>query len=253
MSRAQLLRPFPQFSGVGSTLNGGFSWYHALSLRAEKRFSHGLTVQGTYTWSKYMEAVDKLNASDPYPHHVVAAGDRPQHLVISGIYELPFGRLKYWGDGWPAWAGHILGGWSVQGVYQGQSGPPLGFGNTAFYGSLHDIVLPRGQRKVERWFNTEAGFERDPRRQLGSNLRTFPMRLTGLRADGFNNLDLSAFKTFRLAEGLRLQLRGEANDALNHALFAGPNTGPVNTLFGTVSATNWNEQRKITVSARLMW
>ena len=253
VSRGQLLRPFSQFLGVGTTLNGGFSWYHALSLRAEKRLSHGLTIQGTYTWSKFMQAVDKLNASDPYPHHVVSAGDRPQHLVISGIYEFPLGRRRHWGGGWPGWADHFLGGWSVQGVYQGQSGPPIGFGNIAFYGNLHDIVLPRGQRKVERWFNTEAGFERDPRRQLGSNLRAFPLRLTGLRADGINNLDLSLFKTFRLAESIRLQLRAEANDALNHALFAGPNTSPVSTLFGTVSSTNWTEQRKISVSARLMW
>ena len=43
------------------------------------------------------------------------------------------------------------------------------------YGNIEDIVLPKSQRTVDRWFNTEAGFERNNARQLGSNLRTFPL------------------------------------------------------------------------------
>ena len=62
------------------------------------------------------------------------------------------------------------------------------------------LVLPRSERTADRWFNTAARFERDPRNQLASNIRMFPLRLTGLRADGFNNWDLSLFKNFRIAE-----------------------------------------------------
>jgi len=50
---------------------------------------------------------------------------------------------------------------------------------------------------------------------------------------------------------VNLQLRAEAVDAFNHAMFNAPNTAPANTLFGTVNATIWSEQRKITVAARL--
>ncbi|MEK7406934.1 MAG: carboxypeptidase-like regulatory domain-containing protein [Acidobacteriota bacterium] len=253
VARSQLLRPYPHFSGISSTLSGGFSWYHALHLRAEKRFSHGYTLTASYTWSKFMEAVERLNDSDPHPHHVVSPQDRPHHLVASGIFEFPLGRRKHWGSAWPGWADAVLGGWSVQAIYSGQSGAPVGFGNISFLGNLHEIVVPRSQRRVERWFNPEAGFVRDPRLTLGSNLRAFPLRLTGLRADGYNTWDLSLFKTFRIAERFKLQLRAEGQDALNHAMFGGPNANPVSTLFGTVNTTAWTEQRKITLSARLSW
>jgi hypothetical protein len=88
---------------------------------------------------------------------------------------------------------------------------------------------------------------------LGSNLRAFPLRLTGLRAGGWNNWDLSLFKTIRLHERVSLPLRAEAQDALNHAMFQAPNTAPATTLFGTVNATIWSEQRKITMAAKLIW
>ncbi|MFB3829686.1 MAG: carboxypeptidase-like regulatory domain-containing protein [Bryobacteraceae bacterium] len=254
VGRNQLLRPFPQFAGLSTTLDAGISWYHSLQVRAEKRFSHGYTLQASYTWSKFMEAIEKLNPTDPHPHHVISPQDRPQRIVLSGIYELPFGRKRRFLSQSGKFINGVFGGWSVQGIYQGQSGPPLGFGNILFYGGdIHDIVLPRGERTVERWFNTDAGFEKDSRKALGSNIRTFPLRLTGLRQDGYNNLDLSVFKNFTIREGLRFQLRGEAQDSLNHAMFAAPNLAPANTLFGSVNGIVGTEQRRITIAGKLSW
>jgi hypothetical protein len=252
VSRANLLRPFPHFSDVNTTEWDGFSWYHAGHVRFDRRFSKGFSLQGTYTWSKFMASTDRLNAQDLRTHDAIAAADRPHHIVINGTWQLPFGRGKAV-NLTRAWADWAAGGWSIQAIYQWRSGPPIGFGNIIYRGNLADMVLPRGERKVERWFNTSAPFERDPAKQLANNLRTFPLRLTGLRADGWNNWDLSLFKTFRLREGVRLQLRAEAQDALNHAMFNAPNTGVTNTLFGTVNGTIWSEQRKITVAAKLMW
>ncbi len=190
---------------------------------------------------------------DLAPHHVVATPDRPRHLTVSGVFELPLGRGRRWLNQAPKLLDGVVGGWAVQAVYNVQSGAAIGFGNILFYGRLQEMVLPRSERRVERWFNTAAGFERDPRRQLDSNIRTFPLRLTGLRSDGFNNWDISAHKEFRIRERLRFQLRAEAQDALNHAMFAAPNTAPTNTLFGQVSASIWGEQRRIAVGGKLMW
>ena len=245
VARSQLLTPYPHFTSITSTLSGGYSWYHALTLRAEKRFSHGYTLQAGYTWSKFMEAVDKLNGTDPHLTHAISPQDRPHHLTVSGIYELPFSTR--------GWLRRVVEGWSVQGMYQGQSGPPMGFGNIIFNGNLHDIVLPRAERTVERWFNTDAGFDRDSRNVLGSNLRQFPPRLTGLRADGFNTFDLSVIKNIRLHERLAFQLRAEAQDALNHAMFGSPVAAPTNTQFGQVTNTIWSEQRKISLTGKLTW
>ncbi|MDZ4802495.1 MAG: hypothetical protein SGI92_30420, partial [Bryobacteraceae bacterium] len=110
--------------------------------------------------------------------------------------------------------------------------------------------IPSGQRSVERWFNT-AGFERDPAKQLAWNVRTFPLRLSGLRQDGFNQWDMSLFKNFRITERFRAQLRAEAQNALNTAMFGAPNTAPANTLFGQVTATQFPEQRRISLALKL--
>ncbi|MBM3764886.1 MAG: hypothetical protein FJW32_05805 [Acidobacteria bacterium] len=250
VSRASLLRPYPHFNGLTMTVNDGFSWYHAGTVRVERRFTKGFSAGGHWTWSKFMEAVERLNGQDLHPHHVVSPQDRPHHFALNGMWELPFGRGRAWMNGNSRWLDAVAGGWSINAIYQWQSGAPVNFGNVIFRGNVRDIVIPYADRTVERWFNT-SGFERDPGRQLENNLRTFPLRFTGIRADGWNNWDLSLYKMFSLSERWKLQLRAEAVDALNHAHFGGPNAAPTNTLFGTVNNTIWSEQRKITVAARI--
>ncbi|MBM3725270.1 MAG: carboxypeptidase regulatory-like domain-containing protein [Acidobacteria bacterium] len=240
VSRNQLVVPYPHFASINTTTGQGYSWYHAGHLRFDRRFGSGYLVGASYTWSKFMEAVELLNAADPMPHRVISPQDRPHHLVVHFQAELPWARNRW------------FGGWSTQAIYQWQSGPPIGFGNAIYRGDWSNITLPYADRTVERWFNT-AGFEQNPQRQLGSNVRTLPLRFSGLRADGWNNWDLSFFKNFRFRERATLQLRVEAQDALNHAMFAAPNTAPTNTLFGQVTATIWSEQRKASVAAKILW
>ncbi len=241
VARQQLLTPMPQFTGVSSTLSDGFSWYHAGHLRLEKRLSRGYSLSASYTWSKFLEAIELLNNQDLHPHHVISPQDRPHHIALSGTWDIPWAARKLWG------------GWSFNAIYQWQTGPPIGFGNILYTGKLTEMVLPRPERTPERWFNVDAGFERNAQRQLGGNLRTFPLRLTGLRAGHWNTWDISAFKNFRIRERVSFQLRAEAADALNTPMFAAPNIAPANTLFGQVNNTIWSELRKITVAAKLSW
>ncbi len=250
---SQLLAPYPEFSGVSTTLSSGFSWYHGLEVRADKRITHDLSMQASFTWSKDMEAIAKLNNTDAGPSHVISTLDRPLHIVVSGLYELPVGKGKQFLSKSPRIVNQVLGGWSVQAIFQGQSGPPIGFGNIIFTGNLADLVLPIDQRTIQRWFNTSAGFNESSAQQLADNIRTFPLRLTGLRANGYNNWDMSIFKGFQLREKITFQLRAEAQDALNHAMFDTPNTTPTSSLFGQVTATVGAQQRVVTMGARLMW
>jgi hypothetical protein len=233
--RSQLLRPFPQFSGVSTNQNIGYSWYHSLQVRFEKRFSKGLSSSLSYTWSKTMEASSFLNPTDPRLEEVISGQDRTHRLAVTWLYELPLGRGKRWGNSSSAVVSQFVSGWQVQGIYTAQSGAALGFGNAIFVGDLHNIARPKDQRNVDRWFNIDAGFNRNSQQQLASNLRTFPSRFSGVRADGPNNWDMSIMKNTRLTERTQLQFRAEAINALNHPQFTAPNTTPTSTAFGTVT------------------
>lgn len=253
VSRQQLLRQRPQFVSVAASGNIGYSWYHALQVRAEKRLSHGFTLDATYTWSKSMEAMQRINDSDTMPLRTISSLDRTHILAISGIYQLPFGRGKKWLRS-NRWLDLGIGGWQLQAIYQAQNGQPIDFGNIFFYGDPANIAVPVGDRKVERWFNVDAGFERNSTKQPGSNIRTFPLRFNAIRSDGINNWNISAIKNFTLREGVALQFRAEAVDATNATVFAAPNTSPASSAFGQVTGMrNYGTQRRITFMGKLTW
>jgi hypothetical protein len=118
------------------------------------------------------------------------------------------------------------------------SGEPLGFGNVLFNGDINNVGLSASERDIDRWFNTSAGFVTTPAQQLGSNLRTFPLRLSGLRAGRFNNWDLSLLKQTAIREGYNVQFRAELLNAFNHPSgWAPPNTTPTSSAFGQVTGS----------------
>ncbi|MDQ6699109.1 MAG: TonB-dependent receptor, partial [Acidobacteriota bacterium] len=149
ITRANLLKPYPEFGSIQELDPVGYSWYHALQSRIERRFSKGVTLQISYTWSKAMEATQFLNDGDPVPYRTIAAIDRTHRLVSSGIWELPFGRGKMLGANWNRVTNFVAGGWQLNGLMQRQSGAPLGFGNYIFNGDLHSIPLSNSERSVD--------------------------------------------------------------------------------------------------------
>jgi hypothetical protein len=252
VARSQLLRPYPHFTSVATNEPIGFSWYHSLQVSAQKRFTRGLTIQLAWTWSKFMEATGFLNDSDAALEHVVSDQDFPHRLIVSGIYDLPFGRGKRFGRGANRLLDALVGGWQLQAWYEGQSGQALGFGNSIFLGNLRDVVLPKGERSISRWFNT-ANFERNNARSLANNIRVMSSRFTGIRSDGINNLDASLFKNYRLAERMTLQFRFETYNTANHVQLGNPNTTPTNTAFGTITAEKGHGQRQLTFALKLLF
>ena len=252
ISRAALLTAYPQFTTVETTTNEGYSWYHSLQVGFDRRFSHGHTLNVSHTWSKFMEAVSYLNAMDPRPYRSISAADHPHRISASWIVELPFGNGRAIGAGlrrpWSA----LIDGWQVEGLYVYQSGAPLDFGNVLFRGDVRGIALPADLRSADRWFNTEAGFERDSAQALAWNLRCFPLRFSGVRAAPINNWDLSLMKNSRWKERVTLQLRGDFLNAFNRVWFSAPNTNPVSSTFGVISAEQGN-MRRIQIGAKLLF
>ncbi|HET8549356.1 MAG TPA: carboxypeptidase-like regulatory domain-containing protein [Bryobacteraceae bacterium] len=240
ISRSQLLRPYPHFGDVRVSEPIGYSWYHSLQSRVEKRFSHGYTLQMSYTFSKTMEATSFLNDSDPFLHEVISQLDRPHRFVGSGIWELPFGRGRKWGGSWHRVVNFVAGGWQLNGVYQHQSGEPLGFGNRIYSGRIEDLVLPADQRSVDHWFVRDpngraVAFNNNSGQQLTNNIRTLPLRFSQVRGPSQDRWDLSAIKNFMISERAKMQFRAECFNAMNHPNLSNPNTDPTNTAFGTIT------------------
>ncbi len=236
MSRGNLLRPYPHFGGISVEQPIGYSRYHSMQNRIERRFGQGFTFQLAHTWSKLMEATEFLNNTDPMPYYSIGGFDRPHRIAGSGIWEIPVGRGRKFGASLPSVLNGIVGGWQVSGIYQTQSGAPLGFGNAIFTGSLKDIPLPKDQRTIDRWFNVDAGFNKVSNQQLGSNIRTFPLRFSGVRGDDQVRWDFSFIKNFQIHEDTRIEFRAETYNAFNQVSFGNPNMTPTSSSFGTVTS-----------------
>jgi hypothetical protein len=252
ISRSALWAMYPQFTSVSVNTNQGYSSYHSLGLRFDKRFTRGYTFQAGYTYSKFLEATNYLNGADPMPVKTISDQDYPHRFNLSFIAELPFGKGRALLGSTPRAVNAVISGWQLQGIYVRQSGQALGFGNVIFYGSdIHSIVLPAGQRSIDRWFDTSQ-FEKASAKQLVSNVRTFSQRFGGIRGPGGNNWDLSALKNSRITEKISMELRGEFLNAMNHPTFANPDTSATSAGFGTISNTR-GYARRVQLGIKLIY
>jgi len=235
ISREQMLRPYPHFGSITFSDPVGYSWFHSMQNRLEKRMSHGLTVQVSYTWSKAMDASTFLNAADPMPYESLADIDRGHRIAASGIYELPFGKGRRFGSRMNPVLEFFAGGWQLSGVQQRQSGQPIGWGQMIITGDSTKLALPSDQRNADRWFNTDI-FNKSSAVALASNVRTFPLRFSNVRLDSQRRWDFSLNKTFRLNEHAKMRFRADMFNALNEPVLRGPNTTATSGSFGTVTA-----------------
>jgi hypothetical protein len=249
VSAETLLRKYPQFSGdSGVTVGGqsvGYSNFHMLQVRLDKRFTNGFQFLTNFQYSKFMEATNRLyNASDALQYRV-ANEDRPFRLVLSGTYELPFGKGKRFMGNAGAWSDRLVGGWQFATIVNLQSGAPVEFGNVLYYGGN----LQWDPRNLARAFDTTR-FERSSVLQLDRNRRTFPQAFPAYRTDKINNVDLSLIKSVAIVERVKMQIRGEAFNFANHAIFNGPDLGPTSSTFGRITSQS-NLPRTIQVALRL--
>jgi Carboxypeptidase regulatory-like domain/TonB dependent receptor len=266
-TRRQLLRPFPNFGDINTSVNDGESWYHSAQFSLNKRFSQGYGFQFAYTRSKWLEATEFLNPADEHPVKQTSPQDTPNRFSMSGFYELPFGKGQRFFSNVNRLANMIVGGWQIQGTYVYQTGFPLRFANDVFYLG-GDPGLPKSQQAINRWFNTSAfvsaagGTPTCGAFPGGSancatpvdHLRTFPFFLNDVRIDPINNVDLGLRKDIHLRENMKIQLRVEFINAFNHPLFPGPSVNAGSSGFGAISTSNQlNYARRAQLAAKFIF
>ncbi|NOT62574.1 MAG: TonB-dependent receptor, partial [Acidobacteria bacterium] len=271
-TRGQLLRPYPQYTGINAfRVPYGFSIYHGGTLKADKRFSNGVSFLVAHTWSKLIDDVSttvgflgqastRQDAYNRAAERAIGSQDIKHRLVSSFVYDLPFGKGKRFGKDWHPVVDWVAGGWQFNGIATFQSGLPILLSQNAnnvglfnpsqrptWDGSDANLEGSKSD-KIAQWFN-RASFRQTPAFTFGNS----PRVMTNLRQDGEKNFDLSLFKNTYFNEGKwNVQFRAEFFNAFNRVRFAGPNSQVDNGAYGTVSGQG-NGPRQIQLAIKLVF
>ncbi len=270
------VKPNPALGPSWSWFSEGTSSYNALVLDITRRFGHGLTFRGAYTWSKTLDDGDSLNATtaanapglvaDPANLHEdrgLATFDVRNVGTANASYELPFGKGQHWLGDRNDIVGQIVGGWAVNSIVTVQSGfpytPQLSY-NPSLNGDTKNPVRPflnpnPGPAPAisgVQWFNPNDFIAQPNNSGFYGNVG----RDTFI-GPGLADWDFSAMKNTQLTEGIRLQLRAEFFNLLNRANFLTPNlivgtpTG-VSPTGGLITSTA-TTSRQIQLGLKLLW
>jgi len=261
--RLNALRPYLGYRSVNVIETAFNSNYNSLQTSFNKRFGKSGVMGAAYTWSKSLtnNASDRSNAPqnayNVQADYGPSALDRKHVFTANYVYPLPFLQ------GSKSLLGYVLGNWEVLGTVTYNSGLPLtvtsalgndpgglGIIGTSAAGprpdAIGDAEAGSDIRTIQKWFNTGA-FAEVP---LGSN-RPGNSGRGILRAPGIVRWDASLFKTFPIAERMKVQLRGEAFNVLNHTNFNAPTTALGNANFGRILSAR--DPRYIQVAAKFIF
>lgn len=244
--RRPLWPTFGSITGISSDSNAS---YNGLQTMVRKRMSNGLTMTGTYVWSKAIDECTSefqvcfiFNPNDRRYNRGRGDNDRRHSANITYVYELPFFRNSN-----NSFARQVLGGWQIAGMNTFQTGTPF---RSWFFGLGVDTVmtgatlnrpdvtgnwrLPSDRpkaAKVARWFNPDAFGLPAPGNfgNTGKGVISIP---------GLIQWDVSVQKRFKLREGWNLEYRAEFFNVLNRANFGEPQgTWSARAVFGRITST----------------
>lgn len=277
VQKRQLLRPFPQFTDIFvHGASAGKSFFNSFTVKGQKRLTKDLSFLTSYTVS---EMKDNIIGQGNYyagtsgfapniynlePEYGLASIDTKHRFIISGSYELPFGKGKSFLNGGGV-MDRVVGGWQFNVIGTVQSGYPLSItqsnNNTNAYSSGQRPNLVAGQEikaadALQRalspnaadggYFNV-AAFTTAAASTFGTLSRTLDVR-----GPGQSNWDLGVTKDTVIFESFKAQFRMEAINAFNTPVFRAPNTTFGSSSFGKITAQA-NFARVVQLSVRLMW
>lgn len=266
IQRRRLLTAFPQYGNVAVMEYNGSSNFNSIQIQATKRFTTGLSLNGSYTWTRDHVKDAYLNPQDTELVEYISPTERPNRFTFSSIYELPFGKGRKWAKDWHPVVDAFLGGWQLQGLYEWQSGEPLQLPNAYYGGNIEDLKSMYGKKDENglRYGIDLPGFDTSGFKIGGVvpgaannytsssavTLRNLPITTDGLRNQRFLKFDAGISKNFRIREGMKLQIRIEAINVLNRPYFSAPNLTPSNSNFSFTAAPVRQPPRDIQIGGR---
>jgi hypothetical protein len=242
VAQQQLLRPFSRFTTVALFRdNVGNSSYNAAAAKLEKRLSHGLTINASYTFSKLIDdassvfsqtiftgpVLNSTGAADAYNRHLekdVSSGDIPRVFALGWVYDVP----RLW----------KISGWQIAGLVRVQAGDAVPVTQATNNNSSLGFAVQRPNRisdpnqfdgrSVARYFNASA-FTASPQFVIGNSSRN------PVRGPGLQDADLMIGKTFRITERVNLEFRAEAFNVSNTPPLNDPNGSFGSAAFGSIT------------------
>ena len=273
----QLQLPYPQFTGFsGDGAPWANSIYNALQVKAEKRFSHGLSFLVTYVWSKSIddssvpaaqgEVGGIYSLQDPNNLRLergLSSFDIPNVLQLTYTYALPIGRGQALGGKANSVLNAFIGGWHTNGIWRfndgrpealmlqgGESLPTYGPQRPNLTGTLTCASGSWNTRLTQYFSNPQVAIVPPPF-TIGTAARTDG----SCRQPGQANANLSIFKDFPLSslrEGAHVEFRLETYNAFNHPQFQGPNQTVNSGSFGVITGQA-NSPRQAQAVLKVYW
>jgi hypothetical protein len=267
------------YSSTGLIAGIANSSYNALEASLRKRFSHGLSFLGSYTYSKSIDDSSSFNLSGSASKQLAGENDLAQNpfnlraergpslfdarhrFVLSYQWSLPFWKQPH------NWYQQVLGNWQVNGITTAMSGTPFTIFDsrdvsvqggapeiTGFSANRPNLVPGQnpnsGPRTTNAWLNANA-FSRvvpdpnSPVQQFGTAGRNIAL---GPR---YTNFDFSAFKNIRVTESRELQFRAEFFNIFNHPNFLLPDSDISSPTFNQIQQTQ--PQRLIQLALKFLF
>jgi hypothetical protein len=256
----QARRPFPQWGPIGLQEWGGRANYNALQTEINFREWHGLTLMGSYVYSKCLD--DGSDESGPVAtqlygtNYAVCDFDQTNTASASFNYALPFGPGRTFLNTNSRFLKYTVGGWNLSAVNTLKSGLPFtptvtgDVANTGVGSQRPNLIgKPLLVGDVSCWFYVSSNPGCRAAAPGATDAFAVPAQFTYgnsgrniLRADKLIQVDLSLMKEFPFTETKRLEFRAEFFNVANHSVFNAPAT-TINLASGGQVASTLNSNR----------
>jgi hypothetical protein len=262
----QARRPYPQWGVLTYPMFEENANYNALQAKFESRNWHGLTMLGSYVYSKCIDSGSGEGGTTlallPF-YRAVCDYDLPQTFAGSFDYLLPFGKGRAFLGSAHGLVEQLVGGWEMSGILSLRSGTPFSASisgdraNTGV-GQMPDVLAaPIMVGNVSCWFYTSANSActalepnaTDTFALPPAQLRYGTAGRNIMRADGLQVLDFTLMKTFPITETKQLEFRSEFFNILNHPTFSAP-SGTINSSSGGQIGSTLNAARIIQLALK---
>jgi len=243
--------------------NSQTSTYYAWQNTLKKRFSHRLSFDVNYTFSK----VIANGGGDIGSYYQGENGSRSQEFfdLKADRGPAPFDISHYFSADWvyqspdlrnfgEPFVRQILGDWQISGIFRANTGLPVTITQSSSTPNqrgqyIGGNAILSGYRDTLQYLNP-AAFQFIPVSQAsGAPIHPGNAGPGEWRAPGMWNLDFSLAKNFSVLERLKLQIRADMFNSLNHTNLTGLRTSVNDPLFGELLSTQG--ARVVQLNARL--